>query len=42
LKKEEIKDAPVIVKSEKLLSEHDYLFGKKKEDDNKIIDVKSA
>lgn len=30
MKKEELKDAPVIVKSEKLLSEHDYLFGKKK------------
>jgi len=42
MKKEELKDAPVIVKSEKLLSEHDYLFGKKKDDDNKIIDVKSA
>ena len=30
----------VIVKKDSLISEHDYLFGKKK-DDSKIIDVKS-
>jgi hypothetical protein len=37
----ESKPADVIVKSDAFVSEHDYLFGKKR-DDNKIIDVKST
>jgi hypothetical protein len=31
----------VIVKADKLISEHDYLFGTKKKGDSKIVDVKS-
>jgi hypothetical protein len=31
----------VIVKQDKLVSEHDYLFGGKKKGDSKIIDVQS-
>ena len=31
----------MIVKADKLISEHDYLFGTKKKGDSKIVDVKS-
>ena len=29
------------MKSDKLISEHDYLFGRKREEESKIIDVMS-
>lgn len=36
------KQPAVIVKQEKLVSEHDYLFGKRREDDSRVIDVAST